>query len=145
MKNTELGQAYRQLNRIHRHITARYLSTFNLYSGQPRLLFAIQENPGITIQELVAITGNTKESISVSVKRMVIMGFIVRQVNPNDKREKRLHLTDKGQNLSQTIHLEFDALNDMMFDGLAEQENNDLIVLFEKMTARLTNYEKDGH
>ena len=145
MKNTELGQAYRQLNRIHRHITDRYLSTFNLYSGQPRLLFAIQENPGITIQKLVVITGNTKESISVSIKRMVKMGFIVRQINPNDKREKQLHLTEQGQHLSQTIHLEFDTLNNMMFDGLAEQEENDVIILFEKMTARLAHYEKDGH
>lgn len=143
MNNKELSQAYRDLNRAHRLLTATYLSTFRLYPGQPRLLFLIEEQPGITVKDMVLITGNTKESISVSIKRMASMGLIDRAINDRDKREKNLTLSEKGKALSETIHAEFDALNDMMFDGLSDQEKEVLIDLFIRMRSRLQK-KKEG-
>lgn len=137
MEENKLSRSFRTLTRLHRAIIATYLETYGLYPGQPRLLFFIDRQPGCTVSQLVDETEQTKEAISVSVKRLEEAGYLRKEVNPLDKREKFLYLSEKGKTTADVIHNEFHRINDAMFEPLNEEERNQLDEMFQKMSDRL--------
>jgi DNA-binding MarR family transcriptional regulator len=143
MEEHQLSRSFRRLTRLHRGIVTNYLETYGLYPGQPRLLFIIDEEPGLTLSRLVQASDQTKEAISVSIRRLEETGYIRRERNPSDQRERFLYLTDKGKETADIIHAEFHRINDAMFEPLNEQEKVILEGMFERMTQRLDAFDKE--
>lgn len=143
MEEHQLSRSFRKLTRLHRAIVTNYLDTYGLYPGQPRLLFIIDEEPGLTLSRLVQQSDQTKEAISVSIRRMEEAGYIRREVNLLDQRERFLFLTIKGKETADIIHAEFHRINDAMFEPLNKQEKEILMDLFDRMTLRLDAFKND--
>lgn len=144
MEENQLSRSFRTLTRLHRAIIATYLETYGLYPGQPRLLFIIDRQPGCTVSQLVEETGQTKEAISVSVKRLEEAGYLHKEINPMDKREKFLYLSEKGKTTADVIHNEFHRINEAMFEPLDEEEKRLLEDLFGRMSDRLQAFRTEG-
>lgn len=56
----------------------------------------IEENPGITAKQLAEITFKTKGTISTTLSNLERDGYIEQRINPDNRRERNLYLTDKG-------------------------------------------------
>lgn len=68
----------------------------------------IDSRPGITVTEIAACLGRTKSSISQLISRMAAKGLVDKTQHPGeDKKLRRLYLTDKGQALSDA-HVRYD-------------------------------------
>ena len=143
MEESELSRSFRTLTRLHRGINSRYLEQYNLYLGQPRILFLIDRNPGITVSRLVEETEQTKEALSVSVRRLEEAGYLRKERNPEDQREKFLYLSEQGKIIADTIKTEFLHLNNAMFEPLTENEKVILEALFTRMSARLIRFKEE--
>jgi len=144
MEDHDLSSQYRTLTRLHRSLVQQYLDPYGLYMGQPRLLFYIQTHEQVTQKKLAEVTENTKESVSVSIKRLESAGFVESRVNPKDKREKYLHLTHKGNEVAEEVHQRFHVLNEAMFEPLNESERIEISGMFDRMIERLSIYKKEG-
>lgn len=68
-----------------------------------RALYFIGRNPGLSVSELMAILGITKQSLGRVVKDLSAKGLIAQTVGTDDRRERRLTLTDKGQALEHVL------------------------------------------
>ena len=82
----KLSKLYRQLNVSHRVVVQKYLDQYGLYIGQPRFLFVLEEQEGISQAILSSILKVTKETVSVTLKRLEQSGYIRREVSQSDKR-----------------------------------------------------------
>ncbi len=144
MEEHDLSSQYRTLTRLHRSLVQQYLDPYGLYLGQPRLLFYIQTHERVTQKKLAEVIENTKESVSVSIKRLESAGFVESRVNPNDKREKYLYLTIKGSEVADEVHQQFHILNEAMFEPLSQTERSEISGMFDRMIDRLSVYKKEG-
>ena len=64
-----------------------------------RALYFIGRNPGLSVSELMAILGITKQSLGRVLKDLFARALAAQTVGTDDRRERRLALTEKGQAL----------------------------------------------
>lgn len=67
----------------------------------------IQNEPGMTATKLCDLTYRTKGRISSMLSRLEKHGFLIQKINPDNKREHLLYLTEKGEKAC-TAHREYD-------------------------------------
>lgn len=138
-----LVDLFRKLARKHSAVVQDYLKGFNIYLGQHRIFFTLEKQPNITFTELADILKVSKESLSVSIKRLDQAGFIHKEVDKNDKRRSLLRLNEKGLETSKACKEGFDTINHSMFKNLCDEEKENLSVLFEKMIDGLEDEENE--
>lgn len=133
-----LEDKYRCISKMHRQLIINYLKQFDLYMGQPRILFTIEEEPGLTQNELVHLLDVAKESLSLSLNRLEQNQLIYRVQNEKDKRSKKIFLTEKGKNTVLECKKGFNLINQSMFNELSNKERDQLDSLFDKMLDSIT-------
>ena len=62
-----------------------------------RVLYFVGRNPGINVSGLLGILRITKQSLSRVLGDLVAAGHITQQPGSEDRRQRLLHLTDKGR------------------------------------------------
>lgn len=129
----QLSVLFRRLNVAHRVVVQEYLDQLGLYIGQPRFLFALSRNPGMSQGELTKELSLSKETVSVTVRRLEQAGYVRRVVSDNDKRLRLLYLSEKGENLMPELTENFNEINERMFSQLNASEQIILKSLYEKM------------
>jgi len=68
-----------------------------------RALYFIGRRPGLAVGDLMAILGITKQSLGRVLKDLAVKGLLKQSVGTEDRRERRLTLTEAGQALEQTL------------------------------------------
>ncbi|MEM6662296.1 MAG: MarR family transcriptional regulator [Pseudomonadota bacterium] len=68
-----------------------------LIRGEYLLLLCLSHQPVLTAQDVARMTRRPRNSISRAVHRMLDEGFIDRAPDPDDGRQARLTITDKGR------------------------------------------------
>ncbi|HED33562.1 MAG TPA: MarR family transcriptional regulator [Gammaproteobacteria bacterium] len=64
-----------------------------------RVLYFIARNPGCSINELLSIMGVSKQYLHRPLKQLVEDGYVLLKTDCEDKRIKRIHLTERGKAL----------------------------------------------
>lgn len=64
-----------------------------------RFIMMVYDNPGISQDDLVTMSGQSKASIAKSLKKLEDKGFIKREVNPQNRRKYMLKTTHEGDKL----------------------------------------------
>lgn len=76
-----------------------------------RALYFIARQPGLTISDLLALLGITKQSLGRVVKELEARGLVATRPGNRDRRAKELRLTDTGRAAEREL---FGALRDAM-------------------------------
>ena len=76
-----------------------------------RAIHFIHRSPGTTVNNLLSILGVTKQSLNRVLRSLIADGLVSSTVGSRDKRERHLHLTDKGAALERALS---DAQRDRM-------------------------------
>ena len=90
-----------------------------------RILFFIAQSPGLSVSELLAYLGVSKQALNAPLRQLIEMKLIAVKIAEHDKRVKQLSLTDAGQKLENQLtslqmqHLEtaFSAAGTTAEDG----------------------------
>ena len=64
-----------------------------------RFIMMIYDNPNISQDDLVTISGNSKANIAKTLKKLEDEDYIRREVNPNNRRKYMLKTTEKGDEI----------------------------------------------
>ena len=72
------------------------MAPFDIGSGQLLYLLLINENEGITMQEITRIGEVDKGTTTKSIQKLIEQGYVVAQTDENDRRFKRLYTTSKA-------------------------------------------------
>ena len=89
----EIGQIYRSVNSFSDYV----MKSINLEKGQYQFLVRIKENPGINQKTLSSLLLVDKTTTAKAVNKLVIKGYIDKEVDVIDKRNFNLYLTEKGK------------------------------------------------
>ncbi len=68
-----------------------------------RAIHFINRQPGLTVNTLLSMLGITKQSLNRVLRTLVDDGLVEARVGRRDKRERHLHLTEKGQALEREL------------------------------------------
>jgi len=68
-----------------------------------RAVHFINRSPGTTVGNLLTILGVTKQSLNRVLRTLFDDGLVEARVGKQDKRERHLHLTEKGQALERAL------------------------------------------
>ncbi|MEM8657635.1 MAG: MarR family transcriptional regulator [Pseudomonadota bacterium] len=77
----------------------RILEEYAYGRAHHRALHFINRRPGLTVNELLAILGVTKQSLNRVLRQLVEDGLVTSTVGRTDRRQRNLSLTEKGRTL----------------------------------------------
>lgn len=91
--------AYREFTGEADEILARY----EFGRAHHRVLHFVNRRPGLRVADLLEILKITKQSLARVLKQLVDRGFVDAQEGQEDRRERRLYLTEKGRDLAERL------------------------------------------
>jgi len=75
------------------------LADFGFGRAHHRVIYFVQRNPSISVNNLLRILKITKQSLSRVLSQLVREGFIEQKTDAQDRRRRTLLLTPKGEDL----------------------------------------------
>lgn len=81
----------------------RVLAQYGFGRAHHRVLHFVNRNPGLTIAALLDILRITKQSLARVLKDLVETEFVESRAGADDRRQRRLHATEKGGALAAAL------------------------------------------
>ena len=94
-------------------------------------------------EDLAAHFSIDKGSIAKTVGKLEAKGLVSRVLNPADKREKLVELTEQGRGLLGFMGSAYGQLEQRMFAGLDGAELECALAVLERVAANLSEYKED--
>jgi len=79
------------------------LAKFGFGRAHHRVLHFVNRNPGMKVAELLDILKITKQSLGRVLKQLVDQGYVVQKAGANDRRQRLLYVTSKGETLAMKL------------------------------------------
>ena len=76
------------------------LAKFGFGRAHHRVLHFVNRNPGLKVADLLDILQITKQSLGRVLKQLVDQGYVVQKAGANDRRQRLLYVTPKGEALA---------------------------------------------
>jgi DNA-binding MarR family transcriptional regulator len=117
------------VQRMKQH-SARKAAEWDMSVAQVRALYALREP--LSMRELAERLYLDPSNLTALVDRLEVLGLVERQADPDDRRVKRLVITDKGTRLSdEIIGAVFEE--SPVFEALDEPEQRELLGLLTRL------------
>lgn len=81
----------------------RLLEDYGFGRAHHRVVHFVDRNPGLTIAALLDILKITKQSLNRVLKDLIEQGYVESRLGVEDRRQRHLHLTPKGQDLAHAL------------------------------------------
>lgn len=101
--------------------------------GQGRILFVLWKNNPMSISEISRETSLAKNTVSIIVDGMVQKGILERNINPHNRRQTIISLTEYARNLQERYEQVSQEMNHLFYQGFTEEERE----MFEHYLARI--------
>lgn len=79
------------------------LERFGFGRAHHRVLHFVNRNPGLKVADLLHILKITKQSLGRVLKQLVDEGYVVQKEGANDRRQRLLYVTPKGEALAMKL------------------------------------------
>ncbi|MCK5778151.1 MAG: winged helix-turn-helix transcriptional regulator [Rhodospirillales bacterium] len=152
LRDEDLREAIELLFFAYRDFTGEadvVLETYGFGRAHHRIIYFVGANPGITVGELLAILKITKQSLSRVLSQLVEEGFVDQETDQDDRRRRRLYLTEKGRALEteltqrQSKHIA-DAYRQVGADAVAGFRTVLRGLINEQDRGRVRRHDTDG-
>ncbi len=127
--------------RIFRQLLRKYTDA-DLNSAQTNIIFVLWQKDNITISELSRRTNLAKTTLSSMLERLESSGYLVRTVNPFNRRETRICLTEQTRLLKSGCVQAYHEMSAINFAGFSEEERQKLTDGLDKLYANLADYNR---
>jgi DNA-binding MarR family transcriptional regulator len=119
----------RRFHQICQAAIAEALAEHDLVSLEYGMLATLAEEPGIDQRRLAEAMGIDRNSASQMVEALAGRGLVAREVDPQDRRARVLHLTDAGRDLRDRTRPLMLAANARVLQPLAPAERDTFLAL----------------
>jgi len=103
--------------------------------AQGRILFALWQHNGCTVQELASITALNVSSLSLMLDRLQEAGHIRREPHLKDKRKTLVFYEDACHDLKHRYELVVNGLANVFYQGFNKEE----VTMAERLLERIYN------
>ena len=124
-----------QIKQLQSRIFERLLleNDIAISSGQGRILFILWKNDNLTISEISQKTSLAKNTVSIVVDGMVQKGILERNINPDNRRQTIISLTEYAKNMKEKYEEVSQEMNTLFYQGFSDKER----IEFESYLARI--------
>ncbi len=133
--DTKGGFYISQIKQLQDRIFERLLfeNGIELNGGQGRILFILWKKDNLTISEISEKTSLAKNTVSVVINGMVNKGIVERTINPQNRRQALVSLTEYAKSLQGEYEMVSQQMNLLFYEGFSEDEQKQ----FEHYLARI--------
>ncbi|MGX7417985.1 MarR family winged helix-turn-helix transcriptional regulator [Carnobacterium gallinarum] len=79
------------------------LADYHMTKVHRRILFFVARLPGLTVNELLQVLDISKQALNRPMQELIQKKWLETRINNEDKRSKRIYLTNTGQEIDQQI------------------------------------------
>lgn len=132
---TKGGFYITQIKQLQDRIFERLLfdNGIEITGGQGRILFILWKTDNLTISEISEKTSLAKNTVSVVINGMVNKGIVERDINPHNRRQTIVSLTEYAKSLQEKYEIVSQQMNVLFYQGFSEEEQ----IQFERYLARI--------
>ncbi len=132
---TKGGFYISQIKQLQDRIFERLLleNDIELNGAQGRILFILWKKAPLTISEISEQTSLAKNTVSVVINGMVHKGIVERNINPQNRRQTLVSLTEYAKSLQGKYEMVSQQMNLLFYEGFSEDEQKQ----FEQYLARI--------
>lgn len=112
-----------------------FMSQRQKLNGQQRVLAILAREDGLIQSQLAEILDIRPSSLAELMKKMEKSGDVSRKEEAQDKRIKRVFLTEKGKQKAQTFNHVGEDRSDVFFAGLTKEEQEQFSDYLQKISA----------
>ncbi len=126
-------------NRLHKLLKQRYAdeAEMKLTVEEFILLNMIGAKTDQILQNISIATGKNKSVVMRMIDSLERKGLVKRTVNPDDRRENFLSITDKGESVVSQYHEIEMRLSDELLDGIPEDRINVFFEVIREISKKL--------
>lgn len=126
-----------QIKQLQDRIFERFLaqSGIEVSGGQGRILFILWKKDNLTISEISKETSLAKNTVSIVVDGMVKKGILERNINPENRRQTIVSLTEYAKSIEEKYEAVSQQMNTLFYRGFSEKEQKE----FEGYLARIVD------
>lgn len=141
MSKTDLNELYRALHRLNRQMYRAYHrgghGRGGVHRGQANLLLLILQNDGANQRDLAELLDVRPSSMTEMLARLEQSNLVVRKQDEKDQRVMHIFLTEEGKAVAEKIAESKDDVAGSFFSALADDEQEQLLSLINKLCAGL--------
>lgn len=100
------------------------------------VLMVLYHHERVTMKQLAESIKRTKPTVTILVNKLVDLGFVQKQKDNNDSRVTYITLTKEGEKLRSMFFEISDKLNAVVYNGLSNEEQEQLNNILEKILDR---------
>ena len=140
MLETKGGFYITQIKQLHDRNFERLLleNGMEISGGQGRILFILWQRDYLTISEISEKTSLAKNTVSIVIDGMVNKGFVERKINPQNRRQSIVSLTEYAKSLQVKYEAVSRQMNLLFYEGFSEQEQKQLEQYLARILKTLT-------
>ncbi len=117
----------------------KVLKKYELSSGSYPYLLTLNENEGISQNQISKELGHDKAMSARTITKLINLGYIDRKADENDSRAYKLYLTEKAKDTIPKVIEEINKLIDLITKDLNEEEK---VITIESLNKILNNLKK---
>ena len=114
-----------------------HLAEHQLYRAQWSILYYLAHKGSATLVELSHYMSVEKPTVTRTISRLEELGY-VQHVPGKDKREKRMQLSDAGQQVYKDVRVTIDQYEQDILEGITEQQQLEAIQIMEEIRHNIT-------
>lgn len=120
-------------------------SGIEVSGGQGRILFVLWKKDNLTISEISKETSLAKNTVSIMVDGMVKKGILERNINPENRRQTIVSLTEYAKSIEEKYEDVSQQMNILFYQGFSEKEQEEFEGYLERIVNTLVSVENDNH
>lgn len=139
-EHREIGKYVSILQRLNNIYFSNQLSSYQIGCGQQFFLLQIFKNPGMNLHELASFGHYDKATATRAIKKLEEEGYVLTEIAKEDKRIRRIYVTDKAEAVVRKT-LEFEnAWADMILKGFTKEERDAAEEMLIRMASNAWDY-----
>lgn len=133
-KTQSIGRWISVLYRYGQSYLDKKLHPYNLSSGQFIFLVVLLEKDGVSQEFLAKRLNIDKATTARAIKRMEQAGYVIKKMDPEDKRARIIHVTDKALQLKSVLKNISEEWTGRLTEDFTVQEREIIFQLLQKMS-----------
>lgn len=110
--------------------------------GQGRILFVLWKKDNMTIGEISKATSLAKNTVSIVIDGMVNKGIVEKNINPDNRRQTIISLTDYAKSLQDKYKAVSDEMGILFYKGFSDKEQKEFESYLFRILETLTEFEE---
>lgn len=124
--------------RLSRTALAARLLSHGFYAGQDQIMLALDQEDGQTPGQLAQLLGVRPPTITKTINRLQVQGFLSKRASEEDARQAHVFLTDAGREAIRAIEKSVRKTEKQAVKGLDKKEQKALSKLLGRIETNLS-------